>query len=134
MDALATLRSKIPGFPGYGDADARRLCDEEVRAYLGEALAALGTRLGSVGALSERYESTLLRAEFINQSAFRVFELADLDDAHIAAMAAADLAVLELADRAGAVDASSLGAYLDSINAAIDERERLMKTSSSTLT
>jgi hypothetical protein len=34
-----------------------------------------------------------------------------------------------LADGAGAVDASSFGAYLDSVNAALDERDRIMKTS-----
>jgi len=134
MDPRAELESKIPGFPGYGDADARRLSDEEVRACLGEALAVLGDRLGPVGALAERYESTLLRAEFINQAAFHVYESATLDDARTAAMATADLAAVALADRAGAVDANSFSAYLDSVNAAFDERERLMEASPSTLT
>ncbi|HTV92330.1 MAG TPA: hypothetical protein VMG98_06405 [Verrucomicrobiae bacterium] len=129
MDALAALGAKIPGFPGYGDADARRLSDEQVRAYLGEAMAAIGPRLGSAEPLTERYDATLLRAEFMNHTAFRVYESAKLDDAQTAAMAVADLAVAGLGDAAGAVDAESLDAYLDSVNAALDDRDHLMKTS-----
>jgi hypothetical protein len=34
-----------------------------------------------------------------------------------------------VADRAAAVDASSFGAYLDSVDAALDERDRIMQTS-----
>ncbi len=129
MDALAALCAKIPGFPGYGDADARRLSDEEVRAYLGEAMAAIGPRLGSAEPLTERYDSTLLRTEFMNHAAFRIYESAKLDDAQTTAMAAADLAVVGFGDAADAVDAGSLDNYLDSVNATLDERDRLMKTS-----
>jgi hypothetical protein len=129
MDAPAALSAKIPGFPGYEDANARHLSDEEVRAYVGEALAALGDRLGSAGPLTERYESTLLRTEFTNQAVFRVYESAKLGDAQTAAMSAADLAALDVADLAAAVDASSFGAYLDSVDAALDERDRIMQTS-----
>lgn len=134
MDALERLRAKIPGFPGYEDADARRLSDEEVRAYLGEALAPLGARLSPAGPLAERYGATLLRAEFMNQAAFHSFESACLDDAQTAAKAATDLATIELADRAASVDTESLGGYLDAVNAALDARERIMKTSTSPLT
>jgi|HubBroStandDraft_1064217.scaffolds.fasta_scaffold17114_2 hypothetical protein len=129
MDALEALRAKIPGFPGFEDADARRLSDEEVRAYLGEAMAPLEDRLSLAGPQAERFESTLLRAEFMNQAAFRVYESAKLDDAQNAAMAAADVTAIELADRADAVDASTLDAYLDSVNAVFDERDRIMKAS-----
>jgi len=104
MDAPAALSAKIPGFPGYQDAIARHLSDGEVRAYLGEALAALGDRLGSAGPLTERYESTLLRTEFTNQAAFSIYESAKLNDAQTAAMSAADLAAVGLADRADGVD------------------------------
>jgi len=134
MDALAALRAKIPGFPGYEDADARRLSDEQVRAYLGEALAAIGPRLSCPDPLPERYESTLLRVEFMNHAAFGVYESATLDGAGSIAMAAADLAAVDLAEVADAVDSASLGTYLDSVNAALDERERVMRASASTLT
>jgi hypothetical protein len=128
MDTTAALSERIPGFPGYADTDSRRLADEEVRAYLGEALAALSDRLGpAVGPLSERLESTLLRAEFMNQAAFREFESADLDETRTRAMAAADLAAVELGDRAAFVDAGSLASYLDAVTAALDARERIMR-------
>lgn len=127
MDTTAELAEKIPGFPGYADTDSRRLADEEVRAYLGEALAALSDRLGpSVGSLTERLESTLLRAEFMNQAAFRQFESADLDETRMRAMAAADLAAVELGDQAASIDAASLAGYLDAVAAALDARERIM--------
>jgi hypothetical protein len=134
MDALEALRAKISGFPGFEDPQARRLSDEEVRAYLGEALAALGEGLNPDGPVAERYGATLVRAEFMNQAAFHIFETACLDDAQTAAMATADLAAVELADRANSVDAESLGAYLDAVNAALDGRERIMKTSAPPLT
>jgi len=132
MDTTAVLSEKIPGFPGYADADSRRLADEEVRAYLGEALAALSDRLGpAVGPLSERLESTLLRAEFMNHTAFKPFESANLDESHKSAMAAADLAVVDLADRSTSVDAGSLASYLDAITAGLDARDRLMECATS---
>lgn len=127
----AALSEKIPGFPGYADADSRRLADEEVRAYLGEALAALSDRLGPVGPLTDHLEATLLRAEFMNQSAFREFESADLDEARLHAMAAADLTAIDLGDRAASVDAGSLASYLDAVMAALDARERVMSGGSS---
>jgi len=126
MDALGSLRAKIPAFPGYAHADDRRLADEEVRAYLGEALAGLGDRVGA-GPLNDRYEAVLLRAEFMNQRAFRVFEGADLDDAQIAAMASADLAAVELADRAGSLKDGDLASYLDAVMAALGARDRAME-------
>jgi hypothetical protein len=98
-----------------------------VRAYLVEALAAMGDRLEPAGPLAERLESTLLRAEFMNQAVFRDFESADLDETRTRAIAAADLAAVELGDRAASVDAGSLPSYLDAVTAALDARERIMR-------
>jgi hypothetical protein len=129
MDALGALRAKIPTFPGYADADNRRLADEEVRAYLGEALAGLDDRVGT-GPLAERYGAVLLRAEFINQSAFRSIETADLSDAQIESMVQADIAAVELADRADSLPDDALPGYLDAVTAALDARDRAMEVSS----
>ena len=129
MDALGALRAKIPTFPGYSDADSRRLADEEARAYHGEALAGLNDRVGA-GPLAERYGAVLLRAEFINQSAFRPFETADLSDAQIESMVQADLATVELADRAESLPDEALPGYLDEVTAALDARDRAMEVPS----
>jgi hypothetical protein len=125
MDALGALRAKIPTFPGYADANSRRLADEEVRAYLGEALAGLDDRMGT-GPLTERYGAVLLRAEFRNQTAFRTFESADHGDGQIEAMANADLAAIELADRAGSLTDADLASYLEEAIKVLEARDRLM--------
>ena len=130
MDALGSLRAKIPAFPGYANADERRLADEEVRAYLGEALAGLGDRVGA-GPPNDRYEAVLLRAEFMNQRAFQIFEAADLDEAQVAAMANADLAAVDLADRAGSLKDGDLTSYLDEVMVALEARDRAMEVPTS---
>ena len=52
----------------------------------------------------------------MNQAAFRRLRERDLDDARMRAMAAADLAAVELADRAdGVFDLDMLPSYLDAV-------------------
>src|SRR5579864_739110 len=68
------LRARIPGYAGLSDAQGRRLADEQVRAYVGERLAAL--RDGSALPESDqtRLERLMLRAQFANQQAFHGFD------------------------------------------------------------
>ena len=125
MDTLETLRLKIPDYPGYTNEDDRRKSDELVRSYVGEALAELRDR---VAASDGKFDSVLLRAGFTNQSAFRALEFARLDDARAAGMYAADLHLVELADRSGRIDAGAIDGHLADVDAAFDRRERSMES------
>lgn len=125
MDTLETLRLKIPDYPGYANEDDRRKSDELVRSYVGEALAELRDR---VAALDGKFDSLLMRAGFTNQSAFRAFESARLDDARAAGMYAADLDLVELADRSERIEAGAIDVHLADVDAAFDRRERSMES------
>lgn len=126
MEPFTLLSEKISGFPGYGNQDQRRSSDESVRAYAGERLSELQDRLGETIA-SAALARPLLRCEFINQRAFKNFEYADTDDAHIAAIASADAAIVVLADDAVSVDAAGIDAYASQVEAALDARDRAME-------
>lgn len=127
MTPTEFLSEQIAGFPGYADEDGRRMADELVRSYMGEALAELQVRLAPLDAATEgRIGDLLIRIGFTNQSAFRTFLEAartrtDFDD-----VAAADQRVVEIADDAGTVDAAGLPAYLDTVVEAFDRRDAVM--------
>jgi hypothetical protein len=129
MDATEVLKQKLPGFAGYATLQQRHVTDGEVRAYLGERLAGLSTRLAPSGPTGERLNALILRTEFTNQTVFRVYEIATLDDAQLQAIAAADLATVELADRADSVfNLDMLPSYLDAAEAALNARDRAMES------
>lgn len=128
MDDADAVRAQIPNFPGYAALTDRRLSDELVRSYLGEALSELAARHPDFFAAGqEAYQRLLLRAGFANQLAFHAFEYADGDAARQAAVAAADGALVAIADRASAVDADGIAAYLDDVTAAFDARDAAME-------
>lgn len=132
MDATAELKDRLPGFAGYAEMDQRRRTDEEVRAYLGERLAGLSVRLEPTGPTGDRLDALILRAEFLNQAAFRRYENATLDATQTQAIAAVDLAAVDLADRADSVfNLDMLPSYLDAAEAAMDARDRAMASSES---
>ncbi len=70
MELLEQLRAKISGFPGYDGELERRLSDEYVRSYLGEALADLAARELLPPELRERVDEAILRVGFADQHAF----------------------------------------------------------------
>jgi len=126
MEPLAFLHDKIPDFPGYDTEEGRRLADEDVRSYLGEALADLTARLNPPAPLDARAADLMVRAGFTNQRVHRQFEDGARNSNDFASIAAADAAVVELADAAQTVDAGGLGAYLDRAGEALDRREAAM--------
>jgi len=127
MDAIESIKARIPQFAGYGELEARRDDDELVRSYLGEALSTLNANHPDFFAeRSEAYENLIIRAGFMNQMAFRAFEYAKLDPAHLDAIAQNDQAMLDLADRAPNVAAGDVPAYLDELTAAFDRRDGAM--------
>lgn len=129
MDASEVLKEKLPGFAGYAQMEQRRLTDGEVRAYLGERLAAISVRLAPAGSTAERLDALILRTEFTNQIAFRGYENATLDPGRTEAIASTDLATVELADRAdGVFNVDMLPSYLDAAEAALNARDRAMES------
>lgn len=97
MDPLERIRSHIPGFAGYDTAQARRLSDEQIRAYAGERLAALRDGNGVPAGTRDSLESLLMRAEFANQRAFHGFDEIPTAE-QIAAVAQVDADLLDAAD------------------------------------
>jgi hypothetical protein len=126
MASMEALRAKIPQFPGYGEENARRIADELIRSYLGEALALLDERHPEYFANHDHYEALLLRTSFMNQAAFKAFEYAAIDGDLEQKLVDEDMAVVEVADKASTIDASGLDAYLDQIAAALDRRDKTM--------
>jgi hypothetical protein len=134
MDAIESIKARIPQFAGYGELEARRDDDELVRSYLGEALSTLNANHPDFFAeRSEVYENLIIRAGFMNQMAFRSFEYAKLDQAHLDAVAQNDQAMLDLADRAPNVAAGDVAAYLDELTAAFDRRDAAMARAGGTI-
>jgi hypothetical protein len=122
MDDTAFLHERIQSYADYTNDDDRRRSDAQIRAYVGEALAALYERLHPGGADGEALDRLLFRCEFVDQGVAHAFDNADVDAAEILATAAADRELVTLADRADSIDAGALGAYLAHIDAAFDRR------------
>jgi hypothetical protein len=129
MEPLDQLRAKIAGFPGYDGDLERRRSDEYVRSYLGEALADLAARGILTAELQRRLDALILRAGFADQRDFAAhhFHAAPNDRSDGEALAAADAAIVALADRAAAVDAGNAFSYLDEVTSALDKREAALR-------
>ena|SRR5271165_5551340 len=132
MDPLQSLRARIGGFPGYGDDLSRRRSDSYVRSYLGEALASLDARLGDLEpALQQRVDDLLLRVGFADSRSFTMHnglaERAETKNDPADVLAREDDAIVDLADRAKAVDAAALAQYLNDVTASLDRREAAMR-------
>lgn len=126
MDALERIRAIIEDFAGYAEELARRLSDEQVRGYVGEILADLSaTQIENLtGDQRSGYERVLLRCEFINQDAFRVFDQDPRPD-RIAATLDADVRLLEAAAELREVQAVT--EMLAALNDAFDKRDAAMQ-------
>ena len=127
MEPLEQLRAKITNFPGYGGDAERRLSDEYVRSYLGEALANMPARDALPPELQQRLDDLIVRTAFADPRLFperrRLSNAVDSEEA----LAGADLDTVEVADRAKSVDASSAAAYLDRVTACLDARDAAMR-------
>lgn len=129
MEASDELRAKIADFPGYGNDIELRRSDEYVRAYLGEALASIGTRCTLAPDVRQRLDDLLLRVQFADPRAFAAHRIAgeiEPEDG-VRAVARADVATVELADRAASVDAESAAGFLEEAVAALDERAAALR-------
>lgn len=117
------LRSRVPGYADYADDSARHEVDKQIRAYLGEALAAARDRLNPAGALMDRLDGLLLRCEFSDQRVIRAADHARFGEALVNRVHELDRQIVECADRmsaAGALD--DLATELDTAARLLDER------------
>ena len=129
MDDLAFLRERIESYADYTNDDARRLSDDQIRAYLGVALAELQERLHPVDRAGETLARIILRCQFADQHVVRALDTDDITEAELAALHQADHALVELADRAAALAATDVDGYLAAVESALDARAKLITTS-----
>ncbi len=123
MTDLELLRSRIPGYADYANADARHQVDKQIRAWLGEAITAARDRLSPTGSAAERLDGLLLRCEFSDQRMIRAADHARFDAALVDHVHALDRRIVEVADRiraAGSLDDLATG--LDDASRVLDER------------
>lgn len=129
MDALERIRSFIDGFAGYAEPDHRKISDEQIRAFVGEALTELPAVEVDNLTADERshYDRVLLRCEFINQDVFHVFDSNPTAE-RIQATMLADIVVVEVASALKAVESPGFDGLLIRLNEAFDGREAAMQT------
>jgi hypothetical protein len=119
---IGALRALIPTYAGHESAQARRLTDQQVRAFTGEALVDLQDRL-SLDAVRDRFDALLMRCEFGDQHVIKA-----LEDDHFAEGPAAaanedvDVKLVEIAARLKSVDAGGLADLFGDLERAFDER------------
>ena len=123
MADLEFLQGRIAGYADYGDGAARHHVDKQMRAYLGEALAAVRERLRPTGPLGEQIEGLILRCEFSDQRVIHAADHARFGREQIDRIHALDRQIVETADRVREItSAEELGPLLDEAARALDER------------
>ncbi len=122
MTDLELLRSRIAGYAGYADEEARHQVDRQIRAYLGEALSDARERLRPAGSLGEQLDGLLLRCEFVDQRVIRAADHARFSPEVLARVYAADRGIVEVADRVRAAAPAELAPLLDEAARLLDER------------
>jgi hypothetical protein len=123
MTDLEYLRAHVPGYADYGDIDSRHHVDEQVRAYLGEVLADVRTRLEPDGALAQRFDGLLLRCAFVDQEVVRAADRGRFEPQLVERVHRLDRAIVELADRLRAVASrEALAPLLDAAASLLDGR------------
>jgi hypothetical protein len=122
-DEMIQVRTAIPEYAGHADVQARRLADQQVRAWVGERLAALRERLPIPGDLAAAFEDLLMRCQFGDQRVIKTLDDARFaDPEHVAALEAEDAKLLTLAADADRVDAAGLPALVAALRTAFDDR------------
>ena len=112
----------VPGYAGHADASARRLSDEQVRAWVGEMLVDLQDRLALDG-VRERVDALLLRCEFADQHVIHAIEddrFAEPDMAGV--IEAYDRKLVEAARGCTTTAAEELTVLIETLERAFDER------------
>jgi hypothetical protein len=123
MTDLELLRSRIPGYADYADADARHQVDKQTRAWLGEALSEARDRLRPADGLAERLDGLILRCEFSDQRVIRAADHARFDRELVDHVHALDRRIVEAGDGIRAAgSADELAMALDAAARVLEER------------
>jgi hypothetical protein len=121
-DELIQVRTAIPGYAGFDDVSARRLSDQQVRAWVGERLAALSERL-PLGDAASAFDDALLHCEFGDQRVIKALDDSRFATPELAArLEAEDGRLLTAAAGAGTVDAAGLDAFIGGVREALRRR------------
>lgn len=127
MDAVERIRAIISGFAGYDEAGHRRLSDEQIRGFVGEALAELPAVEIDALTAEERacYDRVLLRCEFVNYDVFSVFD-GDPTPQRVRATLTADADVIEMARALRQAAEQPPNGTLAALSEAFDKRDAAM--------
>jgi len=121
-DELIQVRTAIPGYAGFGDVAARRLTDQQVRAWVGEQLALVRERI-PLGAAADDFEDAIMHCQFGDQHVIKALEsdaFAEPDRA--AAVEAEDGSLLTAASGADAVTSESVARFVAGVRVALAQR------------
>ena len=124
-DDLIQVRSAIPGYAGFADAPARRLTDQQVRAWVGERLAALGERLGPASAAA--LEDLIVHCQFGDQRVIKALEDNRFSEpGRSAKIEADDARLVAAAMPSDRVDAAGLAGFIAGVQDALRRRNDLI--------
>jgi hypothetical protein len=121
-DEMIDVRTSVPGYAGHADVISRRRSDQQVRAWVGERLAALRERLPLDGT-TEAFDDALFHCQFGDQHVIKTLEDAHFgDDATAAAVEAEDAQLIAAAAGSERVDAAGLAAFITGVSDALRAR------------
>jgi hypothetical protein len=121
-DDVSALRALLPAYAGHEAAQARRLSDQQVRAFTGELLVDLQDRVPLDG-IRERFDALLMRCEFGDQHVIKALEDDRFAEPEMAAaIEARDRTLVEAAAVSRTVAADGLETCIGNLERAFDER------------
>ncbi len=123
-EELTEIRRSIPDYAGIDDVPARRLSDQQVRAWVGERLATLRERLApDLGTAAAALDDVILRCEFGDQRVIRAIETQRFDDPAFAErLSAANARLIGAAAGSESVGAAGVAAFVAAVDAALTSR------------
>ena len=125
MHDVAFLRERIESYADYTNAESARLTDEQIRAFVGEALSRLQERLQPADTTADALGRALLRCQFADQNVIRALDKGAMTHAELDAIHAADGELVALAESADRMTAGEIADFIGRVAAALDERARI---------
>jgi hypothetical protein len=122
-DDFEFLRTRLPGYLGYADEEARHDSDMRVRAFVGERLSDARDRLGDLDdATRTLLDAVMLRCMFTDQVFVKKFEHAELGEAMLAALVRSDRSLVDAGVALETVSAPHASGVLHAIDEQLDYR------------
>lgn len=134
MDDFARLVERIPSYAGYGAEAGRYRTDQQVRAWVGERLAAADARLGlSAGPIAAHLERVLRACAFGDQALIKGLERRAFNREDLAALYALDREIVDEAATAEGLGLEAFEPLLDRIEALFAQRTALIEAQAETV-